>query len=241
MLLQGFSGMNWGLLIKEGPHKGKLFKIADGLVIGRSKVDISLGDPHVSSKHAKIIEAKPDQFIIKDQQSSNGTWVEGQSVKEIELKEGLEVHMGDSILRIVDMDEMSLTEAIPSDWRSGLSMALKKLSSKIQKKENPIQPLASPMRIDFIGGVQLDTKWYLGYGPRKVGSKVPDLRILDTKAPEICFQITPRGESAVTFETEHPQTVTLNGLHVSSKTLEDGDVIEINTSDSLTKMRVTFV
>ncbi len=233
--------MKWGLIVKKGVAKGKLFKIADGLVIGRSKVDIPIKDPLVSSQHAKIIEIEPNLFMIKDQQSSNGTWIQGRRVNKMKLKEGLEIQMGESVLQIVNMDEIDFAKPLESDWRSELSVALQKLSPTIKKTESPIRPFPSPIKLEFIGGFQLNTKWYLGYGPRKVGSKVPDLRIRDTKAPETCFQVTSKEDNSVTFETKHPQTVTLNGLHVPSKKLENGDIIEINTSNNLTIMRVTFL
>lgn len=61
---------------------------ATKLSIGRgSDVDISILDESVSSKHCLIFQ-KQGRFIIKDLNSKNGTFVNGQPVLETEINDG---------------------------------------------------------------------------------------------------------------------------------------------------------
>ncbi|MCX7832545.1 MAG: FHA domain-containing protein [Actinobacteria bacterium] len=58
------------------------------IFIGRgSEVDVSILDESISSKHCLITQRK-GRFLIKDLNSKNGTFVNGQPILESELKDG---------------------------------------------------------------------------------------------------------------------------------------------------------
>jgi len=75
--------------------------------------------------------------------------------------------------------------------------------------------------------VQVNSKWTLGYGPRKVGPSVLDLPIWEPGAPAVCFELVPSGEGVV-FKTNHPELVRINGEGLDSRVLHVGDTIRIN-------------
>lgn len=56
----------------------------DQIVIGRIDADISLNDPRVSRKHA-LIERYKYQFYIRDLNSKNGTFINGNRIIEGKL------------------------------------------------------------------------------------------------------------------------------------------------------------
>jgi len=70
-------------------------------VIGRSReLDMVLFEDMVSRKHARLT-LTPDQIIIADLGSTNGTFVNGEKVRRAQLKEGDRILIGTSILKLV--------------------------------------------------------------------------------------------------------------------------------------------
>ena len=75
------------LLMVRGPQIGTNFELSrDHVTIGRNpKCDIFLDDMTVSRDHAEI-SRHGDAFIIKDNQSFNGLWINDHSVQEHALR-----------------------------------------------------------------------------------------------------------------------------------------------------------
>ncbi len=70
-------------------------------VIGRDKVaSIRLKDPLISREHAAILFRR-GKFVLKDLESTNGTLMNGVSIKEADLHHGDEFRMGDTVLQFV--------------------------------------------------------------------------------------------------------------------------------------------
>jgi len=79
-------------------HKGKVEKnirlTAGTMIIGRKpECNIQLDEKMVSGQHAQIT-VKPDEILLKDLDSTNGTIVNGQEVREKILKTGDQVSIG---------------------------------------------------------------------------------------------------------------------------------------------------
>jgi hypothetical protein len=77
-----------------------------------------------------------------------------------------------------------------------------------------------------VRGVQANSKWVLGFGPRKIGASSLDLPIWEPGAPAVCFEILPSSDGLI-FKTAHPDIVLLNGAGVDSEVLRLGDTIRI--------------
>ena len=89
------------LRVIEGDEKGRAFRLIgkSKFTIGRSsQADLRLKDGKVSRIHA-IVERVGDHFIIVDQESANGTMVNGDSVRKTVLKEGDYIRLGFSIIK----------------------------------------------------------------------------------------------------------------------------------------------
>src|SRR6185295_3928038 len=68
------------------------------VTLGRHPANtLRLADREVSKEHAAI-EPTPNGFVLKDLGSSNGTFVNGRRVRELRLKEGDEIALGNSRL-----------------------------------------------------------------------------------------------------------------------------------------------
>jgi pSer/pThr/pTyr-binding forkhead associated (FHA) protein len=84
-----------GLVIIKGPNIGDKFLIKKSkLTIGRNpESDIFLDDITVSRKHA-ILKRSGNDFLIKDSVSLNGSYVNGEIVDNVVLKNGDRIQIG---------------------------------------------------------------------------------------------------------------------------------------------------
>jgi len=71
-----------------------------GVLLGRdASCDLVLEDERVSGRHARV-EAHGDGWQVKDLDSANGTFVNGEDVAEKVLAPGDELELGDVVLRL---------------------------------------------------------------------------------------------------------------------------------------------
>lgn len=83
-----------------GYSPGKSYAIEKPVtLIGRSKAEILLDDPEVSRRHAAI-EVYGERVIIKDLGSTNGTFLNGLGVKMSFVKDGDELQVGNTVLKV---------------------------------------------------------------------------------------------------------------------------------------------
>ena len=87
------------LVIESGPDAGRRHRASDhALRLGRSPDnDIILRDPATSGHHARL-ERRGEQFWIVDLGSTNGTFVNGESIQEKQLSNGDRVTIGQNSL-----------------------------------------------------------------------------------------------------------------------------------------------
>ncbi|MCP3065319.1 DUF4388 domain-containing protein [Myxococcus sp. K38C18041901] len=93
----------YALKFISGKYQGGEFplKAEKQIVIGRSsELDMVLVEDMVSRKHAKISFSN-GKITIEDLGSTNGTFVNGEKVKQSGLKEGDRILIGTSILKLV--------------------------------------------------------------------------------------------------------------------------------------------
>ncbi len=225
--------------ILSGDQKGQLFPIEDGITIGRQSQQVPLNDPKASSHHARVA-VEDGRFKLIDNNSKNGIHVNGQKVAELDLIDGAEFSIGDVLFKIVKHDSEKLREKRAKKgqhlWYEALADFVERSTENLQDKPIRFQPLEPAVMFEFVRGVQMNTRWIVGYGPRKIGSGSIDLSIYENKAPDVCFEIegTPNG---ILFRTQHPGIVRLNDKEVSSQILHIGDRIRIND----TVIEVDFV
>lgn len=80
--------------------------IGDFAVIGRDpQASLSLNDPYVSSRHARI-ERSQNGYVIRDLQSRNGTYINEMRVSEAYLNCNDRIRVGESIFLFTDEPQM---------------------------------------------------------------------------------------------------------------------------------------
>ncbi len=99
--------IRFALRFISGKYQGGEFPMHDNreIVIGRSsELDMVLVEDMVSRKHSRISTGEGD-LSIQDLGSTNGTFVNGERIKQSKLKEGDRILIGTSIITLVAVDD----------------------------------------------------------------------------------------------------------------------------------------
>lgn len=244
------------LRIKSKSGETASVPVVAGMVLGRAPgVEIQLNDPKLSARHAQIEQIGPNRFILKDLGSTNGIRNrDGKKVTTLELEPGVTFRMGTTEFAIEKAPrqkaetpaagaeppplkkraerpkdlpkEVPLEAPPPLKWSEYFVKFVTESLSRIKNRPRELLPFPRPLKLSFIRGLQAETVWTLGYGPREVGPSSVDLVIEEENAPPICFTVEPSGDQVI-FKTEYPNLVLLNERSVKSDTLKSGDVISI--------------
>ena len=91
------------LVVRQGKEPGRSFEIhKERLTIGRSREsDIFLEDLAVSRLHTTVAADGSGHYMLRDENSANGSYVNGQRVNEHQLEEGDEIQVGQTVLAFV--------------------------------------------------------------------------------------------------------------------------------------------
>ncbi|MBK7975515.1 MAG: FHA domain-containing protein [Deltaproteobacteria bacterium] len=93
-------GVPAALRVLEGTGKGDTWAIHGAFRIGRGDTnELAIADRNVSTLHAIIEPAGPGRFRIRDLESRNGTFVNGERVTDRVLEDGDVVVLGSVVLK----------------------------------------------------------------------------------------------------------------------------------------------
>ncbi len=100
---QGLSlpaGRNVTLSVIAGPAKGLACALnKPRVVLGRTGADLEINDPEISRSHCAV-EVKNDVVRLRDLDSTNGTFVNGERVRAAELSHLSEFRVGSSVVLV---------------------------------------------------------------------------------------------------------------------------------------------
>jgi DNA-binding NtrC family response regulator len=118
----------------------RAFVALQGLSIGRSSdgdVNICVNDRLASRLHARI-ERRANQWFVIDDDSRNGTFVEGQRIRETEIEPQTLIRVGDTLLVFT---EISTQQSDLGSSLLGQSAAMEKVRGEIQKIAATMLPI----------------------------------------------------------------------------------------------------
>jgi two-component system, cell cycle response regulator len=119
------------LIVLAGSSVGEMFKLGrDRVVIGRGPTaDVRMIDEGVSREHCEVVR-KGDRVLLRDLQSTNGTFCRGSKVDEQELNDGDKILVGSgTVLKFTyhdKMDEDFQRQMLESVLRDDLTRAFNK-------------------------------------------------------------------------------------------------------------------
>src|SRR5204863_748702 len=125
---EGQETILWALRFISGKYQGGEFPLRPHreIIIGRSsELDMVLVEDMVSRKHAKITTDEKS-VTIQDLGSTNGTFVNGEKVRKVELKDGDRILIGTSIIKIVFVDGDVTGHLTETEARSKMAVAANK-------------------------------------------------------------------------------------------------------------------
>jgi diguanylate cyclase (GGDEF)-like protein len=90
------------LVVINGRDLGKKYQLTKGsTMVGRSsRVDIQIDEDAISRNHA-VIEHDDDEFIVRDLESTNGTYVNDRAIREHALRDGDQIKFGSTIFKFL--------------------------------------------------------------------------------------------------------------------------------------------
>jgi len=93
-------GIDVVLTVESGPQANKSFTLSQPrTVIGRKGADIALDDPEISRHHC-VVEVRERNVNLKDLDSTNGTFFDGERARAAVLQEGAMFRIGSSVIRV---------------------------------------------------------------------------------------------------------------------------------------------
>ena len=96
----GLKVLSVDLVVVDGPSRGLRVHVPDVARVGSARGNLlALNDPTVSRVHCEI-RVRPECVLIKDCDSTNGTYVEGVRLREGEVQPGASVRVGNSVFRV---------------------------------------------------------------------------------------------------------------------------------------------
>jgi hypothetical protein len=124
------------------------------IVIGRSSdLDMVLVEDMVSRKHAKI-STIGGQIVIQDLGSTNGTFVNGEKIKKVRLKEGDRILIGTSIIKLVSVDGAGVTSSPASEAEARANLesnaARKSMTAQGRPMSGSIEEIPLPDLIQLL-------------------------------------------------------------------------------------------
>ena len=126
------------ITILSEQHRGKTFELTKDLyTVGRiEERDICITDPTISTYHGSFVKSG-NTYILKDNNSTNGSRVNNEPIVEQELKNSDIIQLGDveMLYDCQDKGDVGKTSNL-----TGINLAVSPTSSSSIKKIDPISP-----------------------------------------------------------------------------------------------------
>ena len=106
----------------------------DRFTLGRDAIcDLPLSDMSVSRHHA-VIERRGDGFVVLDQQSGNGTFLNGQRIQEAALEDGQELRLGPTVTVRIALEEAGAPAMSPAEAAALLGLQPGASAAEVQRR-----------------------------------------------------------------------------------------------------------
>ena len=137
-----------------------------------------------------------------------------------------------------------------STWKSLLLLTFNDLSRRShisEIKTKKVWPFHKRLKLTITQGRQMGIVWYIGYGPRYIGTDSVDFPIHEPSLGPCGFSLDPLKEdynpadntnenSNIIFSTKQPSIVQLNNKPIKNRCLQNNDVIQLE--DTCLQVRI---
>ena len=188
--------MNPRLSVVAGPYKEAVFLIKqDETTIGRDPTNLlAIGDPSLSRRHC-VITRDGEHLKIRDLDSRNGTFVNGEAVKDAVLQDGDQLSFGDSVFVLQLGEEAEKPAAGAVEFDDGLTHATAQLRPQdviYLHPEQILNQLPATSRIARNLNALLKIS--------RVIHAISDLETLQAQILNLIFEVTPAENGVILLE-----------------------------------------
>lgn len=224
--------MSLHLKILSGKRKGDIFRLQNGVKIGRKNVDISIRDPKISSFHA-VVEESGDNLYLVDQNSRNKITFQGLTLEKLLLEPGMQFVLGDTEFEVFNPEN---TQNQALTWKEQLLYFLKELQRESGGPRASLHLFKKCIRIQCIAGPEMGQSWILAYGPREAGCATIDLRFEEALDFDVLFEIHEK-DGKILIESNHPEQIQIHRSDEKTDTY-----LTVNGVDfGATKLRIDVI
>ena len=219
------------LKVISGAGKGQVIQLSPQLVLGRSKGDVLIQDKSISSPHAEI-ERYNNQYFLKDLNSKQGTFCNGERMSHFVLEDGLVFHLGSVQLMVQKEGDEENSASLSKAQVVSLNVEgdfLKDELFNVYDEPKEIQFLDKPIKLKFEKGVQKGLVWEISYLPRKIGSQDADLPLIYPTLQNVSFKLNLEGNKII-FSTDNKDMFLVDYKTEDTAELKDQSLIIIGAS-----------
>lgn len=211
------------LLVKlDGQGSRSIDLMTDGFTIGRKgDNDLSIDDPTVSSRHAKIVRVQ-SVYFLEDLKSTNGTAVNGRPVDRAQLHDADVITIGKHRLIFQDnVPSVSAAACSSSDVDFDQTMAI--------TGKHVVAAPSTTAKVVITSGKTDRLEYHLTKASSLIGSQEgAAIHLTGWFAPKAAALISNRGSVFTVSPSEGAKRLLVNGAAVGApQVLKDGDVIEV--------------
>ncbi len=227
------------LEVVEGPDKGARFEISrSSTVLGRKHADVKLSDPTVSGKHA-MLEYVAGKLFLTDNQSTNGTSVNGEPVESVRVHNLDEIQLGDTLF-MLSMVEDRYADFCGAGEEEAEAYGGDEEDETVVEKPlyNPELPDNLSVGLEVIEGPDKGKKFKVTRRSTIIGrGQEADFALQDNKVSNCHCQIEIHNKDKMTIKDLASANGTrLNNRYISAVKLRDKDTIK--TGDTRIKLHV---
>lgn len=230
--------------------------VRDLLVIGRKYGDLTLDDPLISSRHCQI-GVRNGEFVLTDLGSTNGTMVDGRLVREIVLRPGNEITVGNTRLILFSGAPEAAGEtedpgarpppaAEPQEIAWLREEELVELAGSVDRTHNPADVIGQDLRlppglnalVEVVAGQDMGKVFRFTRGNINIGRRAGEVPLSDGEVSRRHSVIEVFGREMIFLRDLGSTNGTFhNGKRVTVSRLRSGDTIGVGKS--VLKLQVT--
>ena len=205
------------------------------LIVGRNKGDLLLEDPMVSGRHLQIVLVG-DKWVLRDLGSTNGTMVDGRLVREMTLRPGSEIALGNTrmVLFLASEQEKDTGSSNQLEIAWLLDEELVEIKGPTDKTGTPADVIGQDLRlppgiiavVEVVAGQDAGKVFRFTRGNVTVGRKMGEIPLSD---PEVS-----RRHSVI--EVFGREMIFLRDLGSTNGTFHNGrkvGVVRVRSGDTL--------
>ncbi len=227
-------GLRVSLTVLEGKDVGKTVQVdKPDFTIGRESADMVLNDAQASRKHA-MIQLHDRRIVLKDLDSTNGTFIGTRQVKEEELKHLDEISIGNTRLLITIFES---PETLPENAGGTIllkdEIAATEGTTRIQRPDDVEfkLPYKQQIYLDIIDGEQKGTAYEFVSGRVVIGRTDGDLIIDDQNISKKHAVIeTWSRDTYFIRDLASTNGTYINGQRITTTKIKNGDIITVGNT-----------